>query len=124
MPGQVRFALENTSRGYTREPERLVGLMEDLGAPNVGVVIDTGHRNLVGDPVEALRVVGRYLMTLHIHDNHGESDEHLLPGGGDIPWTGVIQALDDVAYNGVFMYELNRPDNLSGVRENFELLQA
>ena len=51
---EVSFAIENVPRGYTREPTRLVELMTDLGAPNVGVVIDTGHRNIGGDPVEAL----------------------------------------------------------------------
>ena len=54
--------------------------MTDLGAPNVGVVIDTGHRNIVGDPVEALQVIGEHLITLHLHDNHGEQDETSPPG--------------------------------------------
>ena len=121
-PRGVRFAIENTSRGYTREPGRLVGLMHDLGAPNVGVVIDTGHRNLVGDPVEALQAMARHLITLHIHDNHGEQDEHLLPGLGDIAWEEVVQALRDGGYNGVFMYELNRLEDLGEVCENFKRL--
>ena len=119
-PKGVRFALENTSRGYTRDPDRLVGLMDSLGAPNVGVVIDTGHRNLVGDPVAALQTVGPHLITLHIQDNHGEQDEHLLPGLGNIAWKDVVQTLQDVGYEGVFMYELNRPEDLDRVRGNFE----
>lgn len=121
-PAKVRLALENTSRGYTREPERLVALMEDLDAPNVGICIDTGHRNLVGDPVAALLTAGRHLITLHIHDNSGERDEHLLPGGGHIAWQGVLQALGEIGYGGVFVYELGRAEDLSALRQNFELL--
>lgn len=121
----VRLALENTSRGYTRHPERLVALMEDLDASNVGICIDTGHRNLVGDPVAALLTTSRYLITLHIHDNSGERDEHLLPGGGNIAWPGVLQTLDEIKYGGVFMYELGRAEDLSALRRNFEsLLEA
>lgn len=119
-PKDVRFALENTSRGYTRDPDRLVGLMDRLGAANVGVVIDVGHRNLVGDPVAALRTVGPHLITLHIHDNRGEQDEHRLPGLGNIAWRDVVQALQDKQYDGVFMYELNRAKDLAAVRGNFE----
>ena len=37
-----------------RDSARLVGLVDDQGAANVGVVIDTGHRNLFGDPATAL----------------------------------------------------------------------
>ncbi len=122
-PKDVSFAVENTSRGYTREPERLVKLVADVDAANVGIVIDVGHRNMVGDPVEALRIAGHHLITLHLHDNHGEQDEHLLPGRGNIDWDGVVKALDDVAYPGVFMYELDRAEDLADVRANAEQLQ-
>ena len=118
----VRLALENTGRGYTREPERLVALVRDLGRGNVGVCIDTGHRNLAGDPVEALRVVGGHLVTLHIHDNHGEEDKHLLPGMGEISWPEITGALRDVDYGGTFLYELARPECLRPLRANFQEL--
>ena len=118
----VRLALENTGRGYTHEPGRLVALMRDLDRGNVGVCIDTGHRNLCGDPVEALRVVADHLVTLHIHDNNGEKDEHLLPGMGEISWPGVTGALRDIGYDGVFLYELARPEFLPPLRTEFQKL--
>ena len=121
-PKTVSFAVENTSRGYTRDPSRLVELIADLNESNVGVVIDTGHRNILGDPVEALRIAGHHLMTLHLHDNHGEEDEHLLPGRADIDWDGVVGALDEIGYSGVFMYELNRSEDLTEIRSNAEQL--
>ena len=96
--------------------------MNDLNAPNVGVVIDTGHRNIGGDPAEALRTIGGHLITLHLHDNHGERDEHLLPGRGNVDWTGVVGALDEIEYPGVFMYELSRPEDLAQIRSNAEAL--
>jgi len=114
----VRLALENLGSGYTREPERLVSLMAEINSANVGVVIDTGHRNLSGDPAAALRTVGPHLITLHLHANHGERDEHLLPGKGAIDWPDVMQALSDVDYDGVFMYEINRPEDLPELAEN------
>ena len=123
-PRGVRIALENTPRGFTREPERLVGLMQDLGAPNVGVVIDTGHRNVIGDPAATLRIVGDYLITLHLHDNHGQRDEHLLPGRGNIAWGEVVRALGEIDYTGVFMYEINRAEDVSELRENAAWIQG
>ena len=123
-PVGVRLALENIPRGYTGDPQRLVGLLEDLGAPNVGAVIDTGHRNLGGDPAAALRTVGRHLITLHLHDNHGERDEHLLPGRGNIAWDEVNRALAEIRYDGVFMYEINRPEDLRELAENAAWIQG
>ena len=112
----MRIALENSPAGFTREPERLVGLMQDLGVPNVGVVIDTGHRNMIGDPAATLRIVGNHLITLHLHDNNGSKDEHLLPGRGNIAWGEVSRALRDANYGGVFMYEINRAEDVSELR--------
>ena len=124
-PVGVRLALENTGpRGYTGDPQRLVGLLEDLGAPNVGAVIDTGHRNLGGDPAAALRTVGRHLITLHLQDNHGERDEHLLPGRGNIAWDEVNRALAEIGYDGVFMYEINRPEDLRELAANAAWIQG
>jgi sugar phosphate isomerase/epimerase len=124
-PAGVRLALENTGGNrYTGDPERLVALMADLGAPNVGVVIDTGHRNLIGDPAAALRTVGDHLITLHLHDNHGERDEHLLPGRGNIAWGEVNEALRDVSYDGVFMYEINRTEDVRELAANAAWVQG
>ncbi len=121
-PKGVSFALENTSDGISRDPAGLVALVREVGEPNVGIVIDTGHRNLIGDVAMALRMVGEYLITLHIHDNSGASDEHLLPGRGTVAWSDVIKALRDLNYGGVFMYELHRPEDLPSIRENYEWL--
>ena len=118
----VRIALENTGSGYTSQPARLADLLDGLGASNVGAVIDTGHRNLCGDPVEALRIVGRRLISLHLHDNHGQQDEHLLPGHGAIDWAGVVGALRDIDNGGVFMYEIGRPEDVTALRDNKEHL--
>lgn len=119
-PKDVSFALENTPGGYTREPTRLVQLIAAVDEPNVGICIDVGHRNIVGDPVEALRISGKYLLTLHLHDNHGEQDEHLAPGRGTIDWDGVVAALDEIDYQGVFMHELSRSEDLGTIRPNAE----
>ena len=120
----VRLALENIPRGFTNAPDRHVELIERIGCVNVGAVIDTGHRNLGGNPAAALRAGGRHLITLHLHDNHGAKDEHLLPGRGAIDWPDITQALRDVAYPGVFMYELNRPEDLSDLPANAAWIQA
>ena len=58
----------------------------------------------------------------HIHGNHGQRDEHLLPGLGKIRWLGVLYALRDIEYPGRFMYEMGRAEELSAVRGDFAAL--
>lgn len=119
----VRIAVENLGRGYFSDPVNLKNLVRAVGLDTIGMCIDTGHRNLNGDPVEALRIAGEKLFTVHIHDNHGQHDDHLLPTRGNINWSSILQALDDIGYPGVFMYELSRAVDIGAVSRNFEQLQ-
>ncbi|MEM7133876.1 MAG: sugar phosphate isomerase/epimerase family protein [Chloroflexota bacterium] len=119
----IRIAVENLGRGYFSDPVNLKNLVRAVGLDAIGICIDTGHRNLNGDPVEALRIAGEKLFTVHIHDNHGQHDEHLLPTHGNIQWSSILQTLDDIGYPGVFMYELSRVADIRDVSRNFERLQ-
>ena len=118
----VRIAVENHGGGFFSLPERLVDLVRGVDGNNVGVCIDTGHRNVCGDPADALRVVGEHLITVHIHDNHGEQDEHLLPTHGAIDWNDVIDSLNQIGYSGTFMYEIPHEDILGDVEGNCQAL--
>jgi sugar phosphate isomerase/epimerase len=119
----IRIAVENLGYGYHRVPTRLVALVEELGQENIGLCIDTGHRNLSGNPAEAILTAGQHLFTTHIHDNYGKQDEHLLPRRGNIDWSGVMQALQAINYPGVFVYELTHPKDLQEIEKNFQALK-
>jgi sugar phosphate isomerase/epimerase len=69
-----------------RRPEELAGMID--GIDGIGMTIDIGHAHTVG----AVRDFLPYLTSashLHVHDNHGESDEHLAVSDGTIPWSVV-----------------------------------
>ena len=119
----IRIAVENLVYGYHRVPTRLVALVEELGQENIGICIDTGHRNPSGNPAQAILTVGKHLFTTHIHDNDGKQDEHLLPTRGNIDWSGVMQALQEINYPGVFVYELTRSEDLPEIERNMQALK-
>jgi sugar phosphate isomerase/epimerase len=66
-----------------RLPEELMGMTE--GIEGIGMTFDLGHANTVGKVNEFLRYVDK-ADHIHIHDNHGMSDEHLPLGAGTIAW--------------------------------------
>jgi sugar phosphate isomerase/epimerase len=69
-----------------REPGELIGMTE--GVEGIGITIDIGHANTVGKVKEFLPCLAR-ANHLHLHDNHGVSDEHLPLGEGTINWGEV-----------------------------------
>ncbi len=80
------LCLENV---YEREPDILQQLFEELPAtPHFGFCFDTGHCNAFAktDPLLWLETLGPYLAEVHLHDNHGETDEHLPVGEGSFPF--------------------------------------
>lgn len=113
----TRVALEVIPNSLAT-PDSLVQLIEDdLDAPQVGVCLDVGHANIMGDPIEAIETLAGLLVTTHIHDNNGREDEHLPPFGGTTDWPGVVTALQKVGYDGVMMLELSGRDDAAGVLE-------
>lgn len=116
----VGIALENlvdpqqsrdgeSSRNYSSETYELIELIDTLDHPLVGACWDTGHANLQGlDQGAALKDLGKHLKALHINDNNGKKDEHLLPYQGTVDWEAVTNALSMIGYEGDFTYEAHR----------------
>jgi sugar phosphate isomerase/epimerase len=46
------------------------------------------------------------MVTTHISDNHGEHDDHFLPGNGTIDWGAVIASFPTNTYSGPVMLEV------------------
>ena len=87
--------------------EKVVAMVDRLNDSQLGICLDTGHVNANGgDLVESVRLIGDRLVSLHVHDNSGEEDEHDLPFAGTIDWYAFRRALDEIGFDGVFMYEL------------------
>ena len=79
-----------------------------VAADNVAICLDTGHANITGvDTPDFIRRAGRRLKALHVADNLGQNDDHLLPyGRGTVPWTPTMAALRDVGYDALFNFEV------------------
>jgi len=69
-----------------RSPEELMGMTEEI--EGIGMTFDFGHANTVGKVNDFLKYVDK-ASHIHIHDNHGESDEHLALKAGTINWENV-----------------------------------
>ena len=53
----------------------------------------------------SLNILGKRVKALHIHDNDGVSDQHLMPFVGTFRWNDFLQALKDVGYEGDLSFE-------------------
>jgi protein FrlC len=79
----------------------------EIGSERLGVCLDTGHAHINGE--DLAQVVGRLCdVPLHIHidDNKGDNDAHLIPGEGSIDYAPFVRALREIHYRGFVSVEL------------------
>lgn len=69
------------------------------------VCFDSNHL-LKQDNCEFIKAVGEKIITTHISDYDFINERHWLPGEGRIDWQSVINALNEVGYNGPWLYEI------------------
>ncbi len=114
----VGIALENDFEYRTGQPvgrvycasiPELIGLVDAFGDDaHVGICYDFGHANLTAPAFHRrnLNRIGHRLKAVHIQDNHGLSDEHLLPFFGSIDWKQCMLGLRDISFPGDLTFEI------------------
>jgi len=80
-------------------------VVEYMNHPMIHACWDTGHANMNGSQYDDIMTLGDELKGLHIHDNHGNLDEHALPFFGSMNFDELMHALIDVGYQGYFTFE-------------------
>lgn len=86
----------------------LLKIVDAINSDKIAVCLDTGHLNLIkGDQGEFIRKCGDKLQALHIADNLGSHDNHMLPySAGTVDWNDVMTALKEIQYDGLFNFEV------------------
>jgi len=97
----VTLAVENTT-SEMGDPAYLRAFVEETRLTGLRFNFDVGHAHLAEGPAEE-RVAKSFLplkplvVSVHLHDNHGDKDEHLLPYEGSIDWDAVVPLLKSAA---------------------------
>lgn len=76
------------------------------------VCVDTGHTNKAmrfgqPSPADVIRKLGKRVEVLHLNDNDGMYDQHLIPKSGNIDWDDVLSALKQIGYNYSYNMEVS-----------------
>jgi len=114
----VLVVLEN---GTFETLEGALALVEDLG-----ICLDIGHANIDARGVDQfLERFCRAIRHVHLSDNYGQTDDHLVPGDGYISmedWRSLFGTLRQVGYSGTFVLELNTAEPRRSAKKAREFL--
>lgn len=111
------ICLENLfSKPMVRDVDGINELIEASGGgAHLGICLDIGHLHRTRShgltqqtSAEFIRKAGSRLKALHIHDNHGVTDDHLLPfTHNGLDWKAFMKALSESGYEGLFNLEIH-----------------
>jgi sugar phosphate isomerase/epimerase len=105
-PLGVTIALEVIPNELSRAGALVHFIETELENRGAGICLDFGHAHMDGDLVDAVETVSGHLVTTHVHDNRGRTDEHLLPFEGTIDWPAAMTAIQKVGYEGTLLLEI------------------
>ena len=106
----VTLALESFPGGEVPRFESASRLVAEIGSDNPGVLLDTGHLAISGEPIDKAVIKSkRTLRHVHINNNDGLSDLHWPPykgklGGSD--FHSFFRRLSESGYGGVASLEI------------------
>lgn len=85
----------------------MLQLIEKIGSKYIGICLDTSHANVSKVNIkEFIKTAKGKIYATHISDNLGENDDHLFPFSGKINWEEVMDALDEINFDGILNFEV------------------
>jgi sugar phosphate isomerase/epimerase len=85
-------------------------LLDAVASPVLGLTLDVGHVHCTeNEPIpEVIRRYGDRIWNVHIEDGVADRHEHLPFGDGEIDFPPVLEALQEIRYEGLVSVELSR----------------
>ena len=105
----IVICLENLiSSPAVNNVEGLMYFIDYFKSENLGICLDTGHLNINDkDQLGFIRRAGKHIKALHLADNEGQADQHLMPyGKGNVDFATVIREMKALDYEGLYNLEI------------------
>lgn len=111
-PAGMTYHMENH---LEQDPGLISDVIDVIADPRATVCLDIGHVHChAAVPiVEWVRHLAGRIGYVHLHDNHGQTDEHLALGDGTIDLESVCAALEEHSPQAIWALEASRDDQVA-----------
>ncbi len=99
----INLCLENMPMTHQRisPPSGIAEAVNQVKSDYCRICIDVGHQALFHRDIgEDIRIAGKKMACLHVHDSDGYNDIHILPFTGVTNWDSFTDALAEIGYSG------------------------
>jgi hexulose-6-phosphate isomerase len=105
----VSMLVENVWNKFLLSPLEVRSLLDEVGSPHVGVLLDTGNLIAFGYPEQWIRILGKRIREVHLKDYRQAVGTVAGMVGlleGDVDWLEVMAALREIGYGGFLTAEV------------------
>ncbi len=121
----VKIAVENVWNNFLLSPLEAVRYIDQFQSQWVGAYFDCGNILAYGWPEQWIKILGKRIAKIHIKeysrkiaDTQGKSAGfNVKLREGDVNWTAVMNALDEVGYHGWVSIEMSGGDTQEGLKD-------
>src|SRR4051812_35526888 len=124
-PLGVTVLVENIANEIT-EPDRLQEILNTAHFDDIGFCFDVGHAHFGQGVRASFETMKDKIRSTHLHDNHGERDEHLWIGEGTIDWSEAMALLRRTPHSPAMLLEItgeSQKEIAQGAAESFSRLE-
>lgn len=122
---KVKIAVENVWNNFLLSPLEAARYIDQFQSQWVGAYFDCGNILAYGWPEQWIRILGKRIAKIHIKeysrkiaDTQGKSAGFKVRlREGDVNWTAVMKALDDIGYQGWTSIEMPGGDTPEGLKD-------
>jgi len=105
-----------------------IRMLGELKSDKFGILLDSGHANVNGENFkEIISKCKGIPLHIHLDDNNGDFDAHMIPGKGNVDFDSLFSSLTDLDYKGFISVELGGGYNMdptSACKESLKFLKA
>lgn len=122
---KVKIGIENVWNNFLISPMEAASFIDQFKSPYIGFYFDCGNVLVYGWPEQWIKILGRRLVKVHIKEfSRKIADKQGRGAGfdvklqeGDVNWSAVMKALDDIGYTGWTTIEQPGGDTPEGLKD-------
>ena len=105
----VRLGIENVWNRFLTSPREMAGFIDQFNSSWIGAYVDVANLLPFGYAEDWLRILGKRVVGVHFKDFRravGTAEGFVDLLEGDVNWPAVMQALEDIGYEGPVACEM------------------
>ncbi|MCM3761341.1 sugar phosphate isomerase/epimerase [Alkalihalobacillus oceani] len=119
----VCMLIENIPNMFFQRAEEIQTALNEIKSNHFKAIYDVSNAYMVEDPAEGIRRLGNEIKIIHLSDTTKKRWQHNVIGEGDVDFSSIFQALQEIKYDRYCILEIIHPEAEEGITTSINKLK-